>query len=102
MICTSKITDDSYGIFCRKLTVKFVIEYLEHLKVFNYCTVLSNIFIESVRENGILYSKVKGYWQIKKHSNHEIIIIEHVSNFIEIGEKEEKKVIPKEEFLEDE
>ena len=126
LICTSKITDDYYGIFCRKLTEKFVIEYLEHLKVFNYCVTLSNIFIQSVRENGILSSKVKGYWQIKKHTNYEVVIVEHTSKFIKIGEKliskedqkrvnffkklltevekKEEKVIPKlkDEFLENE
>ena len=128
LICTSKITDGCYGIFCRKLTEKFVIDYFEHLKVFNYCVILSNIFIESVRENGILSSKVKGYWQIKKHTNHEVVIIEHTSKFIKIGEKliskedqkrvnffkkllreeekgeKEEKIVPKleEEFLENE
>ena len=78
LVCTSNITDSgSYGIYSRKSTEKFVINYLEHLKIFGYCIKLAEIFIQSVRENGILSSKVKGHWEIKKHIIHEVIIIEH-------------------------
>ena len=78
LVCTSNITDNNlYGIYSRKSTEKFVIEYLENLKIFNYCNKLTEIFIKSVRENGILSSKVKGHWAIKKHIFHEVIIIDH-------------------------
>ena len=78
LVCTTNIADSKlYGIYSRKSTEKFVINYLEHLKIFNYCIKLTEIFIQSVRENGILSSKVKGHWAIKKHVIHEVIIIEH-------------------------
>ena len=101
LVCTNDITDDNYGMFCRKSTEKFVVNYLEHLKVYNYCIILTNIFIESVRENGILSSKVKGYWRIKKHDNHEVVIIEHTNfasmNLNEVFVKVEQKLISKED-----
>ena len=50
---------------------------MEHLKIFGYCIKLTEIFIQSIRENGILSSKVKGHWTIKKHIIHEVVIIEH-------------------------
>ena len=78
LVCTNDIADNSsYGIYPRESVEKFIINYLEHLKVFNYCLKLVEMFIESVRENGILSSKVKGHWEIKKHFIHEVIIIEH-------------------------
>ena len=81
LVCSTDSTDDgSYGIYSRKSTEKFVINYLEHLKVFGYCCKLAEIFIESIRENGILSSSVKGHWRIKKHIIHQVIIIEHLSN----------------------
>ena len=68
LVCTTNITDSgSYGIYSQKSTEEFVINYLEHLKIFNYCIKLTEIFIQSVRENGILSSKVKRHWEIKKH-----------------------------------
>ena len=101
LVCTNYTTDDNYGTFCRKPTEKFVVEYLEHLKVFNYSVILANIFIESVRNNGILSSNVKGYWQIKKHDHHEVVVIEH-SNFAtmnlnEVFVKVEKHLISEED-----
>ena len=78
LVCTTNITDSgSYGIYSRKSTEEFVINYLKHLKIFNYCIKLTEIFIQSVRENGILSSKVKGHWEIKKHITHEVIIINY-------------------------
>ena len=82
LVCTSNLSenDGSYGIYSRKLTEKFVVNYLEHLKVFGYCMKLAEIFIESVRQNGILSSNVKGHWNIKKHHIHEVVIIEHCTS----------------------
>ena len=77
LVCATDIDRDNYKIYSRKSTEKFVIEYLEHLKVFGFCIKLCEIFIKSVRENGILCSKVKGHWIIRKHIIHEIIVIEH-------------------------
>ena len=73
LVCTT-----DYGIYSRETVEKFIINYLEHLKVFNYCLTLVQIFIKSVRESGVLSSQVKGYWKIKKHSIHEVTIIEQV------------------------
>ena len=72
LVCTT-----DYGIYSREKIEKFIINYFEHLKVFNYSLTLVEIFIKSVRESGILCLKVKGYWRIKKHSIHEVSIIEH-------------------------
>ena len=79
LVCTTNLTDnDTYGVYSREFTENFIINYLEHLKVFGYCLKLAEIFITSVRDNGILSSNVKGNWKIKKHVNHEnVIIIEH-------------------------
>ena len=88
LICSTDITE---GIYPRKFVEKFIIDYLEHLKIFGYCIKLCEIFIKSVRENGILCSKVKGQWLIKKHDNHEVFVIEHVCK-----EKQENNEI---EFL---
>ena len=80
LVCTTDIADSfTYGIYSRESVEKFIISYLEHLKVFNYCLKLVEIFIKYVRENGILSSKVKGYWEIKKHFIHDVIIIEHIN-----------------------
>ena len=78
LVCTSNLSDNgTYGVYSRKLIEKFIINYLEHLKVFGYSIKLAEIFIGSVRENGILSLNVKGHWKIKKHGIHEIVIIEH-------------------------
>ena len=81
LVCTNNISDNGdYGVYSREATEKFIIHYLEHLKVFGYCIKLAEIFIRSVRDNGILSSNVKGYWRIKKHDVHEIVIIEHCTD----------------------
>ena len=90
LVCTSNLSDNgTYGIYSRELTEKFIINYLEHLKVFGYCIKLAEIFIGSVRENGILSSSVKGNWKIKKHDIHEIVIIEHYISIENLSLKEE-------------
>ena len=82
LVCTNNLSDNNgtYGVYSREVTEKFIIDYLEHLKVFGYCIKLAEIFISSIRDNGILSSNVKGYWKIKKHDVHEIIIIEHCTD----------------------
>ena len=82
LVCTSDLSDgDTYEICSREQTEKFIINCLEHLKIFGYSIKSVEIFIRSVRDNGILSLNVKGIWKIKKHNVHEIIVIEHyVSN----------------------
>ena len=107
LVCTTNLSDTRiYGVYSRNSTEKFIINYLEHLKVFGYSIKLTEIFIDSVRQNGILSLNVKGHWKIKKHNVHEIVIIEHcVSNrnlddrgnffenlLLKEKEKEEEKV----------
>ena len=78
LVCASDLTDgNSYQIYSREKTEKFIINYLEHLKIFGYSVKSVEIFIRSIRDNGILSENVKGYWKIKKHDQHEIIVIEH-------------------------
>ena len=78
LVCTSNLSDgDSYEILSREQTEKFIICYLEHLKIFGYSIKSVEIFIRSIRDNGILSLNVKGKWKIKKHDVHEIMIIEH-------------------------
>ena len=74
LACTSDIVNKKLS---REAVEEFIINYLEHLKVFGYCLKLTEIFIKSVRENGILSTKVKGYWILKKHFIHNVFIIEH-------------------------
>ena len=79
LVCTSDLSDvNSYEIFSREQTEKFIINYLEHLKIFGYSIKSAEIFIRSVRDNGILSSNVKGNWKIKKHNIHEVMVIEHI------------------------
>ena len=78
LVCTSDLSDGtSYEIFSREETEKFIVNYLEHLKIFGYSIKSVEIFIRSVRDNGILSANVKGNWKIKKHDTHEIMVIEH-------------------------
>ena len=78
MVCSTNLFDESYQICSREKTEKFIINYLEHLKVFGYSIKSAEIFISSIRDNGILSTNVKGFWKIKKHATHEVMVIEHV------------------------
>ena len=78
LVCTKKISDKNYQICSREKTEIFIINYLEHLKVFGFPIKFVDIFISSIRNNGILCSNVKGFWKIKKHDVHQVMIIEHV------------------------
>ena len=75
--CTGKLVGN-YQICSREKTEKFIINYLEHLKVFGYSIKTANVFISSVRDNGILSPNVKGFWKLKQDDTHEVIVIEHV------------------------
>ena len=78
LVCTNDFSEGVYQICSREKTEKFIINYLEHLKVFGYAIKSADIFISSIRDNGILSSNVKGFWKIRKHSTHEVMVIEHV------------------------
>ena len=78
LVCTDKISDENYKICSREKTEKFIINYLEHLKVFGYSIKSADIFISSIRNNGILSSNVKGFWKIREDYTHEVMVIEHV------------------------
>ena len=78
LVCTNQLSGEFYQICSREKTEKFIINYLEHLKVFGYSIKSADIFISSIRDNGILSTNVKGFWKLKKHCTHEVIVIEHV------------------------
>ena len=82
-ICAGHVSDNNYQIYSREKTEKFIIEYLEHLKIFGFSVKTADIFVSSVRENGILAQNVKGFWKVKKHNKYELYIIEHIANDIE-------------------
>ena len=71
----------SYGKSKRKKTKEIIIEYLEHMKVFGFSNDYAKIFINSVRDSGILCEKVKGYWEFKEHETEYVFIIEHCLYF---------------------
>ena len=78
LVCTNHLSDEIYQICSREKTEKFIIDYLEHLKVFGYSIKSAEIFICSIRDNGILSTHVKGFWKLRKHTTHEVMVIEHV------------------------
>ena len=77
LVCTKDLSDDNYKICSREQTEEFIVNYLEHLKFFGYSVKSAEIFIRSIRDNGILSLNVKGNWKIQKHNVHEVIVIEH-------------------------
>ena len=88
LACTNDFIDGYFEICSREKTEKFIVDYLEHLKIFGYSIKSAEIFIRSVRNNGILSPNVKGHWKIVKDTLHEIIIIEHFVNNDELLLKE--------------
>ena len=50
---------------------------MEHLKVFGFASNLANVFIDSVRDSGVLCNKVHGFWEFKEHEIQYVFIIEH-------------------------
>ena len=82
LICRKEPTKaGSYGKFDRTSTEKIIIEYLEHLKVIGFSNNLAKVFINSIRDSGILCGKVKGYWEFKEHETDYVFIIEHCLDF---------------------
>ena len=82
MICRLEPDRDaSYAKFDRTSTEKNIVEYLEHLKVFGFSNNLAQVFINSIRNSGILCGKVKGYWEFKEHETCYVFIIEHCLDF---------------------
>ena len=82
LICRKElIRDGSYGKFGRESTEKNILEYLEHLKVFGFSDKIAQVFINSIRDSGILCRKVKGYWEFKEHQTECVFIIEHCIDF---------------------
>ena len=67
----------SYGKSDRTATEKIIVEYLEHLKLFGFSDNLAKIFINSIRDSGILCRKVKGFWEFKEDEKVYVFIIEH-------------------------
>ena len=82
MVCRLEPNKDgSYGKSDRTSTEKIIVEYLEHLKVFGFSNNLARVFINSIRDSGILCGKVKGYWEFKEHETDYVFIIEHCLDF---------------------
>ena len=82
LICRQElIKDGSYGKSDRTSTEKIIVEYLEHLKVFGFSNDIARVFINSIRNSGILCGKVKGYWEFKEHETDYVFIIEHCLDF---------------------
>ena len=82
LICGKEpMKDGSYGRYNRQSIEKIIIEYLEHLKLFGFLSNLAKIFINSVRDSGILCKKVRGYWEFKEHEKDYVFIIEHCLDF---------------------
>ena len=78
-VCSGVVSDNRYQIYSRDKTEKFIIEYLEHLKIFGYSVKTADLLISSIRDNGILSQNVKGFWKIKKDDKYEVYIIEHLA-----------------------
>ena len=77
-VCSGILSDIRYQIYSREKTERFIVEYLEHLKIFGFSVKTADLFISSIRQNGILSQNVKGFWKIKKHDKYEVYIIEHL------------------------
>ena len=95
LVCKQdNIINGSYGEFDRKSIEKVIIEYLEHLKIFGFSYNLAKVFINSIRDSGVLCKNVKGSWEFEEHKINHIFIIEHcipssiVESEIEIEKKE--------------
>ena len=91
LVCTDQLSDKNYQICSREKTEKFIIDCLEHLKIFGYSIKSTDIFINSVRDNGILSLNVKGYWKLKKHDIHEVFVVEHIITNEDLLNKDEQK-----------
>ena len=92
LICREEPKNGSYGKFDKYSIEKVAIEYLEHLKIFGYCNNLAKLFINSIRDSGVLCKNVKGWWEFKEHNTACVFIIEHsLDDKIEILKKLSKQ-----------
>ena len=92
LICREEPKNGSYGKFDKYSIEKVAIEYLEHLKIFGYCNNLAKLFINSIRDSGVLCKNVKGWWEFKEHNTAYVFIIEHsLDDKIEILKKLSKQ-----------
>ena len=78
-VCSDAVSENKCQIYSREKTEKFIVEYLEHLKIFGFSVKTADLFIASVRENGILSQNVKGFWKIRKDYKYELYVIEHLA-----------------------
>ena len=93
LVCKQdNIINGSYDEFDRKSIEKIIIEYLEHLKIFGFLCNLAKVFINSIRDSGVLCKNVKGLWEFKEHKTNHISIIEHCIPIVESKIEIEKKV----------
>ena len=93
LVCRQKNIIVSYGKFDKDSIEKIVIEYLEHLKIFGFSNDLAKLFINSIRDSGVLCKKVCGYWEFKEHITDHVCIIEHSClGYLESEIEIEKKV----------
>ena len=106
IVCSDEPINSSYGKNNKDSTKKIIIGYLEHLKVFGFSSNLAMLFINSVRDSGILCNRVQGFWEFKEHETQYVFIIEHslddkievpkivspflTKKFIEVFEEQEK------------
>ena len=82
LICRQEyVRDKSYGKTDKHRTEIITLEYLEHLSVFGYGNHLTKIFIESVRDSGILCKRVNGFWEFKEHESEPVFVFEHCIQF---------------------
>ena len=77
IVCNNEPKNGSYGKDDKCGTAKIIVGYLEHLKVFGFSSKLANLFIDSVRDSGVLCKKVEGFWEFKEHETAYVHIIEH-------------------------
>ena len=77
LVCNEEPKNGSYGKNDRCSTARIIVGYLEHLKVFGFSSKYANLFINSVRDSGILCNKVQGFWEFKKHETAYVFIVEH-------------------------
>ena len=78
-VCSENVSDIKCQIYSREKTEKFIIEYLEHLKIFGFSVKTADLFIDCIRKNGILSPNVKGFWKIRKDYKYELYVIEHIA-----------------------
>ena len=82
LICRQEVNrNGSYGKSDRTCTEQIIIEYLDHLRIFGYSKNQAQVFINSVRDSGVLCKEVKGYWEFKEHKTDYVFIIEHCLDF---------------------